>query len=109
MTTKLAAIVQRRQELVSRAAAQRAELEVFVERWRGPLAVADRAYRLGQALRRHPAISAVAVAMLVRTQRRHPVLAWGGALLTLWELYQAFREQWPRRDQPAESQAGLQR
>ena len=43
----------------------------------------------------------IAVAMLVRTQR-HRVLAWSGALLTLWELYQAFREQWPRRDQPTE-------
>ena len=101
MNTQLAAVVQRRQALVSRVAAQRTELEEFVERWRGPLAVADGAYRLGQALRQHPAISAVAVAMLVRTQR-HRVLVWGGALLTLWELYQAFREQWPRREQRAE-------
>ena len=59
--------------MVLRVAVQRAELEVLVERWRGPIAVADGAYRLGQALRRHPAISAVAVAMLVRTQR-HRVL-----------------------------------
>ena len=63
--------------------------------------MADGAYRLGQALRRHPAISALALAMLVRTQR-HRLLVWSGALLTLWELYQAFREQWPRRDQSAE-------
>ncbi|MGH8761418.1 MAG: YqjK family protein [Burkholderiales bacterium] len=108
MNTQLATVVRRRQELVARAAAQRAEFEVFAERWRGPLAVADAAYRLGQAVRRHPAISAVAVAMLVRTPR-HRVLVWSGALLTLWELYQAFREQCPRRDQPAEPQAGLQR
>ena len=102
MNTKLAAVVRRREALVARAAAQRADLAVFVERWRGPLAVADRAYRLGRAVRRHPAISAVALAMLVRTQG-HRVLAWGGALLTLWELYQAFREQWPRRAQNVES------
>ena len=101
MNTKLAAVVRKREELVSRAAAQRTELEVFAERWRGPIAVADGAYRVGQALRRHPAISALALAMLVRTQR-HRVLAWSGALLTLWELYQAFREQWPRRAQRAE-------
>jgi hypothetical protein len=98
MNTKLAAVVRRRQALVLRAAAQRAELAVFAERWHGPLAVADGAYRLGQALRRHPAVSAVVVAMLVRTQR-HRVLKWSGTLLTLWELYQAFREQWPRRAQ----------
>ena len=108
MKTQLAAVVRKREELVSRVATQRTEFEEFVERWRGPFAVADGAYRLGQAVRRHPAISAVALAMLVRTQR-HRVLVWSGALLTLWELYQAFREQWPRRDQPAEPQAGLQR
>jgi hypothetical protein len=102
MNTTLAAVVRRRQALVSRAAAQRAELAVLAERWHGPLSVADGAYRLGQALRRHPAISALAVAMLVRTQR-HRVLMWSGALLTLWELYQAFREQWPRRAQRAET------
>ena len=100
MNTKLAAVVRRRHALVSRVAAQRAEFAVLAERWRGPLAVADGAYRLGQALRRHPAISAVVVAMLVRTQR-HRVLVWSGTLLTLWELYQAFREQWPRRAQRA--------
>ena len=101
MNIQLAAIVRRRQALVSRVAAQRAEIEVFAERWRGPLAVADAAYRLGLALRRHLAISAVVLAMLVRTQR-HRLLVWSGALLTLWELYQAFREQWLRRDQSAE-------
>jgi hypothetical protein len=101
MNTTLVAVVRRRGALVSRVAAQRAELAVLAERWRGPLMVADGAYRLGQALRRHPAISAVALAMLLRTQR-HRVLVWSGALLTLWELYQAFREQWPRRAQRAE-------
>ena len=102
MNTKLSAVVRRREALVSRVAAQRAELAVLAERLRGPLAVADGAYRLGQALRRHPAISTLLVAMLVRTQR-HRVLAWSGALLTLWELYQAFREQRPRRAQRAET------
>jgi hypothetical protein len=99
MNTKLSAAVRRRQALVSRVAAQRTELAVLAERWRGPFAVADGAYRLGQAVRRHPAISTLVVAMLVRTQR-HRALGWSGALLTLWELYRAFREQWPRRAEP---------
>ncbi|HEY6281007.1 MAG TPA: YqjK family protein [Burkholderiales bacterium] len=99
MNTKLATVVRKRQTLVSRAAAQRAELAVFAERWRGLLRVADVANRLGRAVRRHPAISALALAMLVRTQQ-HRVLKWSGTLLTLWELYQAFREQWPRRAEP---------
>jgi hypothetical protein len=102
MNTKLAAVVRRRVALVSRVAAQRAELAVFAERWHGLLSVVDGAYRLGQAVRRHPAISAVALSVLVRTQRNR-VLMWSGALLTLWELYQAFREQWPRRPQRTES------
>lgn len=101
MNTKLAAVVRKRQALVSRVAAQRAELTDFAEHWRGLLSVADVAYRLGQAVRRHPAISAVALSVLVRTQRER-VLMWSGALLTLWELYQAVREQWPRRAQRAE-------
>lgn len=101
MNTKLGAVVRRRQELVSRVAAQRAELAVFAGRWHGLLSVADAAYRLGQAVRRHPAISVVVLAILVETQRNR-VLVWSGGLFTLWELYQAFREQWPRRTQRAE-------
>jgi len=96
MNRKFAAVVQKRQALVARAAGQRAELEVLLERWRGPLAVVDGAYRLGQALRQHPAISAVVLASLVRRQRFR-MLRWGGALLTLWQIYHAYREQWPRR------------
>ena len=102
MNSKLAAVVRRRQALISRVATQRAELTDLAKLWHGLLSVADVAYRLGQAVRRHPAISTVVVAMLVQTQR-HRVLAWSGALLTLWELYQAFREQWPRRAQRAEN------
>ena len=101
MNTKLSAVVRKREALVSRVATQRTELAVLAKRWRGPFAVADGAYRLGQAVRRHPAISAVVLSVLVRTQR-HRVLAWSGALLTLWELYQVFREQWPPRAKRAE-------
>ena len=102
MNTKLAAVVRKRQALVSRVTAQRAELANYAEHWRRFLSVADVAYRLGQAVRRHPAISAVVLSVLVRTQRNR-VLMWSGALLTLWELYQAFREQWPRRARRAEN------
>jgi hypothetical protein len=92
MNTKLTAVVCRRQALISRAAEQRAELALLAEPWRGPLLVADKAYRLALVLRRHRAISALLLAMLVPAQR-HRVLKWGGTLFTLWELYQAFREQ----------------
>ena len=99
MSAELAALVRRRRVLVARAAVQRAELAALAERWRGPIAVADVAYRAGRTMRRHPALFAVAVALLVQMRGRGPLL-WSGRLFTLWELYRAFREQRPRRAGP---------
>ncbi|HXZ96215.1 MAG TPA: YqjK family protein [Burkholderiales bacterium] len=101
MNSTLAAVARRRQALISRVAAQRVELALLAEPWRRPLLVADKAYRLALVLRRHRAISALLLAMLVPAQR-HRVLKWGGTLLTIWELYQAFREPWPRRVENSE-------
>ncbi|HYA21091.1 MAG TPA: YqjK family protein [Burkholderiales bacterium] len=102
MKKTLAAVAAKRQELVSRAAAQRAELALLVEPWRGPLLVADKAYRFALVLRRYPAISTLVLAMLIPAQR-HRVLKWGGPLLAFWELYQTFREPRPRRAEKAEA------
>ena len=98
MSAKLAALVHKRRTLVAHAATQRAALAAEVERWRGPLAVADTAFRVGRAVRRRPALFAVGVALLTQLQRRRPLL-WAGRLITIWEVYRAFREQWPRRSE----------
>lgn len=98
MNARLASVVRRRQALVARASAQRADFTALAARWRGTLAVADAAYRVGLAVRWHPVISTVVLALLVRS-RQHRMLAWSGRLFTLWELYRAYREQWPRSTQ----------
>jgi hypothetical protein len=96
MKSTLTEVIARREALVARAAAQRAELGALVERHRVLLGVADTGYRVGRALARYPLLTFVAAVLLFKTQRRR-VLFWGGQLLTLWELYQVFRGQAPAR------------
>ncbi len=58
--SQLAEVVRKREKLVAHAATQRAQLAELTDRLHTPLAIADGAYRIAQALRRHPAISAAA-------------------------------------------------
>lgn len=102
MNSELAAIAKKREMLVARAASQRAKLAILAERWRKPLAVAETGYRLGQVLRRHPAIAVVSLAILARAQRVR-IVAWSGWLLTGWGLYQAIRKRWQRHAPHTES------
>ncbi|MHB8455947.1 MAG: YqjK family protein [Acidiferrobacterales bacterium] len=90
MTARRIEIAQRRQMLISRAVTQRAELAKLTEYWREPLALADGAYRLGKILRRRPAIAIATVAILARMKSQR-ILALSGYLLTLWQLYRAWR------------------
>lgn len=108
MNSRLAILVRRRHALMARTEAQRAGLAALVGRWRVPLAVADGAFRIGWALHRHPAIPAVAVALLVQLQQ-HRALLWSGRLFALWEVYQLMREQWPRRAQTERSEPAPRR
>lgn len=96
MNAELAAVVRRRQALVARAAAQRAELAELVARWQQPLRVADAAYRIGRAVRTHQALVTLATTLLVLGPQRHRLLMWAGRLFSLWEIYRVVREQWPR-------------
>jgi hypothetical protein len=90
----LATVVRRREALVARAAAQRAELAALVERHRLLLGIADVGFRAGRVLARYPLWAMIGAALLFKTQR-HRLLFWSGQLITLWELYRAFRG--PRR------------
>jgi signal transduction histidine kinase len=101
VNTKLAALVRKRRELVAHAATQRAMLAALAEDLRRPLAVADGAYRIAQAVRRHPAISALTSITMLAQLKRHRLLLWSGRLLGLWEVYRVLREQWPRREADA--------
>ncbi len=97
MSAELNAVVRRRQTLVARAAAQRAELAMLVARWEQPLRIADAAYRVGRAVRTHQALVTLATTLLVLTPQRHRLLMWMGRLLSLWELYRVVRAQWSAR------------
>ncbi len=91
----LAAVTKRRQMLIARAAAQRAELAMLAERWREPIAAAEAAFKLGRVVRRHAAIAVLALAIAMRVQRLR-VVAWSGWLLTGLELIQAIRKRTKR-------------
>ncbi len=89
MNASIAAAVRKRQVLVVRAAVQRTELAAFASRWHESIAVADGAFRLGKRLRRHPALLAVGIALLLGVRRRRRAFLWSGPLIVLWELYRS--------------------
>ncbi len=95
MNAKLAAIIRRREALVARAAVQREAIGSEVTGWRRSLLAADLAYRLAQAVRARPLLAVVGVTAFLGARRRR-LLLWIGRVFTAWEVYQAFRERWPR-------------
>jgi hypothetical protein len=97
MSAELTAVMRRRQALVARAAAQRAELAELAARWQQPLRIADAAYRIGRAVRTHQALVTLATTLLVLGPQRHRLLMWAGRLFSVWEIYRVVRQQWPRR------------
>jgi hypothetical protein len=54
MNNKMTQVVQRREHLVAKAAAQRAALGRAIEPWRTPLALTDQGLRALTYVRRHP-------------------------------------------------------
>ena len=90
MSRKLAGVVHQRRVLVAHAATQRAQLAQAVERLRGPLAFIDGAFRAGQMVRRHPALLAAALALLVPL-RRPALVLWSGRFFTVLEVFRALR------------------
>lgn len=70
MTSRLAQLVLRRQQLVERSQAQRGDLANSLAPWRGPLALADRGLAGLRFLGRHPAWLMGGLILLAR----HPAL-----------------------------------
>lgn len=90
MSRRLAILVHRRRVLVAHAATQRAELAARVARLRGPMALADGAFRLGRAVRRHPALLVAALALLVPL-RKPALMLWSGRFFTVLEILRVLR------------------
>lgn len=94
MNTRLAQIVRKRAALVARSAAQREALAAHASGLRSLVKIGNTAMGIGRALRLHPALTVVAATTLLEgLVRRHRLLLWAGRALTLWEIFQAFREQ----------------
>jgi len=96
MSQRLEDIKRRKQVLISRAAAQRSELTYLTLTVNKPLRFIDDVLAVIRAFRLHPVLAGVAVSSLLVTSR-HRLLLWAGRIYTGWEIYQAIREQWPRR------------
>ncbi len=84
-----AKLVRRRQQLLARCDAQRAQLALELEAWELPLRLADGAFTGVQFLRRHPLVIGV-LALLVSAKRRG-LWGWAQRGLMLWRTYRAWR------------------
>lgn len=69
MNRQMAALMQRRGELLARIAAQRGEVADIAARWEGPLAVADRGVAVVRFLRERPLLVAGVAALFVIRRR----------------------------------------
>lgn len=86
MNKYMAAVMQRRSELLAKIAAQRGEMAEIGARWRAPLALADRGLAVMRFLRSHPVLVA-GVAILIMIRRRGVAdLVKGG-----WRIWKGYR------------------
>lgn len=87
---KAIALARRREELIFRIERQRSQLAGYVEPWREPIRVADKAMAGLQFLRAHPAIlAAAAVAALLLG--RGSAWRWARRSFVVWRVYRSFR------------------
>lgn len=81
-------IMRKRERLLARCAAQRAELTAIARQWQGPLEIADRALAAVNYLRSHPVILGVLAALVVVIQRRG-LWGWVRRGFVLWRAWRA--------------------
>lgn len=93
MKARLAVLQQRRELLISRAAAQRSELAISTQNLQHHLRFVDMGYSLVQVMRKHPALS-IASATLLLPVSRNKLFLWGSRLFTSWEVFSLVRRQW---------------
>lgn len=76
----------RRVELLSRAAVARERLSVQIERWRPPLALADRGIALARVIRGHPEWMFAAATLVILLRPRRAV-AWARRGFIAWRAW----------------------
>jgi hypothetical protein len=83
---RLAEIRARRELLLARSAVQRDALALLVQRWRAPLDLADRGFRVVQYAREHPGAVLLAVAALAALSPKR-AFRWARRAVVFWRGY----------------------
>lgn len=96
MNARMEFLRRRREFLVSQAAAQRSEASYVASHLQKRLRLLDIGFAVVQAVRIHPLLAVTSATLLLRTPRNR-MLLWASRLFTAWELFEAVRKQWPRR------------
>lgn len=86
MNKQMAAVMQRRAELLARIAEQRGQVAEIGTRWKVPLALADQGLAAVHYVRSRPVLMGVVVALLV--MRNRGVV---GMVSGAWSLWKAYR------------------
>ncbi|NDP47925.1 MAG: hypothetical protein GZ085_05940 [Sulfuriferula multivorans] len=90
MSSKLTQLVERRQQLVAQASAQRTTLAYTLEPWRARLSLVDRGVAVLGYVRRHP-ILMVGASLLLAALRPRRVGKWLQHGLIAWQLGRRLR------------------
>ena len=96
MNARMKFLRRQREFLVSQAAAQRSEVAYAATHLQKSLRLLDMGFAVVQAVRAHPVLAVTSASLLLRT-RRSKLLLWAGQLFTAWEVFDAVRRQWSRR------------
>lgn len=88
MDAKQIELIRRRERLLLRAEAQRAELAGVVRQWQVPIAVIDRTIEAVQTLKAHPVLLGIPLAALVAWRPRR-LGAWAGRAWMAWRLWRS--------------------
>ena len=86
MDAKLIELIRRRERLLVRAEAQRAELAGIVQQWHVPIAVIDRTMVVVQTLKAHPVLLVAPLAALAAWRPRR-LAAWAGRAWMVWRFW----------------------
>ncbi len=86
MNTRLLALIRRRERLLARAEAQRAEIAASLRQWRVPLLAADRGLDAVRLLKAHPALLAPPLAVLLVLRPRR-FANWSAKAWVVWRFW----------------------